>query len=131
MEIRLKVLLYSSTLEGPGSKVKEILTQNIPKKYLEIHQTFVSFSNRLKKRTIDLNIVILLATDNKELVNLLSIRDQLLDLRIIVILPDREDITITQGHSLYPRFISYIDSDFRNFSFHKSISIYCKFSTSQ
>jgi hypothetical protein len=66
----------------------------------------------LKKQTTDVGIVILVANSKKELSGFFSIRDQLSDMRTVLILPDREDDTLSQGHALYPRFLSYIDSDF-------------------
>ena len=112
----MKVLFYSYSINDPGKKVKKILDELIPKKKLEIHQSVESLSQRLKKKTIDVGIVVLLASSKKELWDLLSIRDQLIDHRIILILPDREKGTISQGHSLYPRFLSYADSDFKDFT---------------
>jgi hypothetical protein len=87
----------------------------IPEKKLEIHQSVDSLSQRLKKKTFDVGIAVLLASSKKELSDLLSIRNQLTDQRIILILPDREKGTISQGHSLYPRFLSYADSADSNF----------------
>ena len=112
----MKVLFYSYSINGAGKKVKEILYDLIPKKNLEIHQAVESLSRRLKKKTIDVGIAVLLASSKKELSDLLSIRDQLIDHRIILILPDREKGTISQGHSLYPRFLSYADSNFQDFT---------------
>jgi hypothetical protein len=112
----MKVLFYSYSINGAGKKVKEIIDDLIPKKKLEIHQAVESLSQRLKKKTIDVGIVVLLASSKKELWDLLSIRDQLIDHRIILILPDREEGTISQGHSLYPRFLSYADSNFKDFA---------------
>lgn len=112
----MKVLFYSYSINGAGKKVKEILDELIPKKNLEIHQAVESLSYRLKKKTIDVGIAVLLASSKRELSDLLTIRDQLIDHRIILILPDREKGTIFQGHSFYPRFLSYADSDFKDFT---------------
>lgn len=111
----MKILFYSCSKDGPGKNVKKILDELIPEKKLEIHQSVDSLSQRLKKKTFDIDIAVLLASSKKELSDLLSIRDQLIDQRIILILPDREKHTISQGHSLYPRFLSYADSNFKNF----------------
>ena len=83
----MKVLFYSYSINDPGKKVKKILDELIPKKKLEIHQSVESLSQRLNKKTIDVSIAVLLASSKKELWDLLSIRDQLIDHRIILILP--------------------------------------------
>ncbi len=110
----MKILFYTYSMTGPGKRVKKILKQLIPKKNLELHRKTEQLSRRIKKSSYDLDIAVLLAGSKKELSDILSIRNQLLDLRIVLILPDREEKTITQGHTLYPRFLSYVDSDFKD-----------------
>jgi len=59
-------------------------------------------------------IVVLLAADRKDLANLLSIRDLLDDVRIILVLPDDKKETVSAGHLLRPRYISYADGKFED-----------------
>ncbi|MCJ7779472.1 MAG: hypothetical protein MUQ27_01475, partial [Acidimicrobiia bacterium] len=40
------------------------------------------------------------------------IRDLLDRIRIILILPDRNKDTINKGHTLFPRFLTYVDGNF-------------------
>ena len=110
----MKVLFYSHATNGAAEKVKEILDELIPQKNLEIYRSIERLSLRLRQPTFDVGISVLLASAKKELSDLLSIRDQLLDLRIVLILPDHEDGTISQGHTLYPRFLTYSDGNFRD-----------------
>jgi hypothetical protein len=60
----------------------------------------------------DQRIFLLLASNRKDLSAVQSIRSLLSDAPVIVVLPDRDTDTITQGHRLRPRFLTYIDSDF-------------------
>ena len=39
------------------------------------------------------------------------IKDFLIDVRIILILPDREHLTVIKGHTLSPSYTSYVDSN--------------------
>ena len=48
---------------------------------------------------------------NDELQEMLSIRSLLLDIPLIVILPERKEKIISQGRKLYPRFLTYADGD--------------------
>ena len=57
-------------------------------------------------------IVVILAVDNTELAEVHSLRSFLHDFRLILILPDLDDSTISKGFECYPRFVSYINSDF-------------------
>ena len=50
----------------------------------------------------------------EDLVDLLSIRNLLDDLRVILLLPNREKETINKGHTLRPRFLTYADSNLLN-----------------
>ena len=56
-------------------------------------------------------MAVLLAASKGQLSELLSLRELLNDVRIILILPDRGRETISQGHLLRPRFLSYADGD--------------------
>jgi hypothetical protein len=60
--------------------------------------------------------VMILVADKKVLSRLLPVRQLLIHHRIILILSDGDEETLTQAHKLYPRFISYADSDFRDVS---------------
>ena len=80
---------------------------------IEIYRNIDSFTKRLRKPTFDIDISILMAANKKQFSDLLFIKEALRDIKIILILPDRESDTISRGHKLYPRFVSYIDSDFK------------------
>jgi len=43
---------------------------------------------------------------------MLGIRDLLAETKIILLLPDRKRATVSKGHNLYPRFLTYMDGDF-------------------
>lgn len=59
-----------------------------------------------------MTIAVFLAASKEELSELVSIRNLLADLRIILVLPDARDDTISKGHTLRPRFLTDVDSDF-------------------
>jgi hypothetical protein len=79
---------------------------------LEIYRTIESLSHRLCRPEKGLTAAVLFTTSKQELLEILSIKNLLFNVRIILVLPDREEDTITKGHSLRPRFLTYIDSDF-------------------
>lgn len=59
-------------------------------------------------------IGVLFAADRQDLANLLSIRDLLDDVRIILVLPDDKKETVSAGHRLRPRYISYAGGNFED-----------------
>ena len=79
---------------------------------VEMYTSFSSLSKRFSRPFRHSNIFVLVAADRKELQKILSLRVYLLDMPVVLILPDGEKDTFKQGHSLYPRFISYLENNF-------------------
>lgn len=97
-----------------GDRLKKVIQTLVPHEKLEIYSSVESFSMRLKKPKDDIPIAVIVAGNEDDLLGILSISHLLYDVRFILVLPDREDGTIAIGHSLRPRFLSYIDSDYRD-----------------
>lgn len=108
----MSVLLLSAGDGGDG--LKRIIQALVPREKLEVYGSVKSFSVRLRKPTDDIPVAVVVAGNEDELLGILSISHLLHDVRFILVLPDREDVTIAIGHSLRPRFLSYIDSDYRD-----------------
>lgn len=81
---------------------------------VEICRTLGSLSQRLRRIEDRPSVLILFAMDERDLSELLAMRALFRDLRIILLLPDRERETISKGHSLMPRFLAYCDGNFRD-----------------
>lgn len=109
---RMNLLFYATVTNGPGEQLQRVIEALVPKSRIEIYRTMDSLSARLRHTRYDLDIAILLATSREDLFELVSIRDLLDDLRIILVVPDREDETIAKGHELRPRFMTYIGGEF-------------------
>jgi hypothetical protein len=58
-------------------------------------------------------IAILLTSGIKEILDILSLRDLLWDMKIILILPDGGPDTVAKGHLLRPRFTSDCHGNFQ------------------
>jgi len=58
------------------------------------------------------SVLVLCANNFAELEKILSLIHWLEDLRIILVLPDSQTQTVTIGHRLRPRFVSFMDGDF-------------------
>ena len=106
------VLLYSTSKKGPGERLQSVIKAFVPKREIELLGTIQSLSRRLREPKDDKDIGILVAASRDELRELVSVSDLLEDLRIVLVLPDREEETIAKGHTLKPRFLSYADSNF-------------------
>jgi hypothetical protein len=61
-------------------------------------------------------IAVLLASNGIELTQFLSLDEYMVDIPLILILPDQGRETVSTGHRLRPRFISFLHSDFTDVS---------------
>jgi len=112
MNLAMILLFYAREEHGAGERLQTLIEELVSEDNIEICMTIGSLFQRLRQPTYDLSIVVLLAADSQDLTELLSVRDLIWDLRLILILPDREAGTIAKGHILRPRFLTYLDSDF-------------------
>jgi hypothetical protein len=117
----MNLIYYTTVTEGAGAKLGSMLSRFIiqrnikqlgPPNNIEVYRNIESLSRRLRQPGADQGIAVLLVANKDDLLDILSIRDLLRNVRIILILPDKEEDTIAKGHMLRPRFLSYIDSDF-------------------
>jgi hypothetical protein len=56
-------------------------------------------------------LAVLKADTRKELEGLLFLRDLLADLRIVLIVPDQDEATLSLAHRFYPRFLIHAATD--------------------
>lgn len=106
----MDILLYSPYTNGIAERLQQAVGELVPEEKIGICRTINSLSNHFRQ-PLGPRVVILLTDDESDLSELVSIRDLLWDVRIILILPDRKEGTIAKGHTLRPRFLSYADSD--------------------
>ena len=117
-EDHIRLLLYTPASEGVGEQLRRMIEKLVPKNNVEIYRSVESLSLRLRQPADDLPIAaVLLAARRGDLTELLSIRALLRDIRIILVLPDRDEDTIAKGHTFRPRFVSYTDGNFMDVRF--------------
>ncbi len=107
----MNLLLYTTETKENGKHLQSVIEGLVPEDKAEIYRTIDSLSHRLRQPRCDLDVAILLAASNEDLMDLLTISDLLDDLRVILLLPNREKDTIAKGHTLRPRFLTYVDSN--------------------
>lgn len=81
---------------------------------VEIFFTLDKFYQRFTKAGSSNAVTVLLLSSRQELKNLVRYAELFSDQKIILVLPDHAEETISMGHALYPRFISYADGDLRD-----------------
>jgi len=109
---KMNLLLYTSGTDYASRQLVEMAITFAARGTAEIFHSLENLTNRLTQPKKNQTAVVLHAATEKELAHILSINDFLHDIKLILILPDREKRTVAKGHKLHPRFLSYADSDF-------------------
>ena len=111
----INVLIYAASVDMDGMDgkyLKKLLKTLAVKNQPEIYFAIETLIERLRKPLGQNFIGILIPGDQRELSNLITIRHLFRDMRIILVLPDNEEATVSRGHYLRPRFLTYADSNF-------------------
>lgn len=109
-----KIIMYSKDKNEFGMELEKMIGKLASKKNVEIFRATLDLTLRLRMPLRESAIAVLLISDEKDLNNILSIQSLLINMRIILILPDRNNRTITAGHSLHPRYLSFKDNNLKD-----------------
>jgi hypothetical protein len=112
--MRTNVIFYRMFSEGTGGQLQKVIEDVVPNENAEIYSTIDMLAERLRRPSYNVAVAVLLIGGREELWDVLSIRHLFDSIKIILILPDRTDETIAIGHKLRPRFLSYLDNDFKD-----------------
>lgn len=74
-----------------------------------VTRTIDDLTHNLRQPKHDLAFVVLITNNQEDLLNVINLSGLLQDVRIIIVLPDRDTDTIRMGHKLYPRFLTDIE----------------------
>jgi hypothetical protein len=110
--IALDLIYYSGHKGGPSKRLLKVIEVIFSWRNSKYYSTIPELANSLRKESNTSTIVLLHASSDEDLLQLLELRELLLDKKIILILSDREHNTISMGHVLRPRLMSFQDSDF-------------------
>ena len=110
----MKILLYMKRNSATGNRLQTGIAMIAPHDSLEIVRTIEDFFRSYRQLENKPAITIIMVTNKHELLEIISVRHMLDDTRIILILPEDGKNLFTLGCKLYPRFVSYVSSDFRD-----------------
>lgn len=103
----MEVLIYFSSETGTGAQLEKIMKKFTADVQLRVFRNWMIFVNKLMSPKINRVIVVIVISQREELLDAISIRDLIHEYRLILILPDEEEETISLGHSLRPNFMTY------------------------
>lgn len=109
----MKVIFYYTVGDSLGKCFERDVIESVPEKEREIYGSLEKLRQRILQPVLDETIAVLLASNRKAFDDIYALRDLFKDFRVILILPDKDADTVALGHELYPRFLSYVDADFK------------------
>jgi len=77
----------------------------------EIFSSIEDLSTWLRRLLSGVTIAVLYAPRAGDFQILLSIKELLQDVYVLLVLPDRKASTLSRGHMLNPRFLTFVDAD--------------------
>jgi hypothetical protein len=109
-----KIIFYTGNRKDIPKKLRNLIEPGLSDS-IEIYVTLGSLKDRLSVPLAKYkSVVVVISAENwEDLMNIVSIEHLLRDTRLLLILPNRRKETISLGHRLRPRFVTYKDSDFR------------------
>lgn len=108
----MSVIYYNSMNNSSAERLQKILECEGLGERVERHKTIEGLSHRLCRANHGQDIAVILVGEISEIHLILSIKQLLHDLRVILILPNTSTEFVSAAYKLHPRFISYLDSDF-------------------
>jgi len=107
----MKCIFYEKKSGIIAGQIIGLLKASAIENKTELYNTIRTLSQRLTRPVDGLSIMVLIAGDRKDLLNILAIQKLFGLIRIIIILPDREDESVKMGYTLQPRFLTYVNGD--------------------
>ncbi len=111
MQITPNILLYSQPIHSTSLRLQAVIGAIAVRENIIVVQNMKQLIRILRQPLNGVVAAVLLAGTKTELMDLMPVRDLLLRIPSILILPDHEKETITRGHSLRPRYLTYADGD--------------------
>ncbi len=108
----MSVLLYTGKSTSLGERLRRVVESGTSGQEIELLKKMDGLAGRLQQRVYDIDAAVLLLSTKEELEAILSLREWLAGLRVILVLPDEDRDTISKAHRLSPRFITFLDRRF-------------------
>ena len=108
----MMIIFFCTAKKGSVERLLGDIQTKIHDHRIEVVRTLEALRDRFRRPILDRAIMILIPVNREQLKGLISMGNLFDDNPILLVLLDREPTTISIGHRLYPRFVTYVDSDF-------------------
>ena len=108
----MQLLFYSSGDDQDEKRLEAAVHQVIPESKIELFKSLDDLRERLRRPVEPDSIAVLSALNQEELQQMQGFRRLLIEIYVILVIPDQKKSTIGLAHLLLPRFLSQVKSDF-------------------
>ena len=105
------LIFYEKASDGISEQLKGMMKPLIGEDRIKVYHTISILSKRLARPIDGKVIMVLVAADRNDLLDIYAIRELFGIIRIIIILPDREDESVRMGYQLQPRILTYMNEE--------------------
>jgi len=109
----MKILLYAEKKDPSVERLERMIKTYFDQLDFLTCRTIHSLTDELLRPCGYLRIVVFFVSRKEEFSTLGNIKKMLWNVRLILILPDNEIQTLLKAHQFFPRYLSYVDSDFK------------------
>lgn len=106
----MKYVVYADR-KSDEKKLMTAIRKQVPDQHMDIHETLPLMIESLRTGRYLLTAAIFVINP-KTLDTLLSYRDLMVDIPLIMIITEMDDDTISVAHKFYPRFVTYGENEF-------------------
>jgi hypothetical protein len=107
-------IIYIPSENDHERRFLALLEMTIPNKKFEICHSIGEMSARLGMPFSNVKVAVLFALSRAEIMRVMSLGNLMDDVKSILILEDDDRDMIMKAHTLRPRYITWLDSDFSN-----------------
>jgi len=109
----MEILFYYSMADETAARLERDMEKLASSVRIYVLRNWKAFVEELMNPRKNSAIAVIFISNREELLDAVAIRDRIHEYRLILILPDKEEETISLGHSLRPNFITYKTGDLR------------------
>ncbi len=110
----MKTIIYTDSLNDFGQKLINITREKIKATEAQVCNSVRELSNFLCRPLNKISVVILLINSDDELIQFISMNKLFDNIKVILILPDRNPQTLALALKFKTSFISYLDNDLQD-----------------
>ncbi len=110
----MKTVLYINGVDDVGKRLVNIIHSKVPEMQAKICNSIEHISQILRQPLNNVSIMVLLVSSRDELIQFNLMNPLFDNIKVILILTDRQKELLELGHKLKPSFISDVNSDLQD-----------------